>query len=280
MPVERPTPDKARRNEREPKPKTLVVYAGESKRRLDFVKWAFSGANFTVTNRPGGIENENHSVIAIARQKILSVHAKVLNEGLASPNQSLVVIAADIKTRIGTSRISRSKPETPEETRRMLAWMSKSAYPYYSIEVGSGIKIGNAKPDMAHDTISILLDREVIKGLATPEGFAAYREDVRRYDAPPNGGIIDVTDIAAGLSFPALVAKHAVLEIYHKNDHRESPDNFTFRQKVELAIHHTGVGISPDLLRKVQPDIERRIQTWPWREQTTARCLEETSPRI
>ncbi len=259
--------------EREPKPQTVVVYAGESKRRLDFVKWAFSEPNFAVTNRPGGDENESHGVVAIMRQKILSVYAGVLSEGLFGSNESLVVIGADIKTRIGTSRISRSRPETPEEAMRMLAWMSESAYPYYNIEIGSGIKIGNAKPIMTQDTIAISLDREIIEGLATPEGFAAYRKDVQRYDTPPDGGDIDVTDIAAGLSFPALVANNAVLEIYHKNDHKKDPDNLSFRQKVELAMYHTGVGFSPDLLRKVQPDIDRRIATWPYLKQTAARCL-------
>lgn len=261
--------------EREPKPQTVVVYAGKSERRLDFTEWAFPRPNFAVTNRPGGDENESHGVIAIMRQKIFSVYTRVLNEGLASPNQSLVVIGADIKIRIGTSRISRSKPDTPDETRRMLTWMSKSAYPYYSIEVGSGIKIGNAKPIMSLDTIAILLDREIIELLATPEGFAAYREDVQKYDAPPRGGSIDVTDIAAGLSFPALVANGAVSEIYHKNDHKKDSENLTFRQKVELAMCHTGVGFSPDLLRKVQPDIDKRMKSWPYLKHTTARCLGE-----
>lgn len=256
----------------EPPPRTLVVYAGGSERRAAFAQWAFPTPQFTTTSRPGGEENEAHGVIPIMDRKIQVAYNAIMSEGIVRSNDSVVVMAADIKTRVGTSRIARSKPTTEDEARRFLAFMAdKHAYPYFTVEAGSGIKIGISKPNKTSTTVAILLDRDVIGSLATPEGFEDYLRDIKEYDVLPNGGSNPITEIAGGLSIPALVHSGAVREIHFENG--TSTDSGVNRESLAKTLCHVGVGFSPDLLRKVQPEIDKKIATWPWLETTVARCL-------
>lgn len=264
--------------ENEPRPKTAVIYAGGSQRRENFINWAFAGPNCVVSSRPGGEEDESRGVVAIARQKIYSAYAGILKEGII-PNESLSIVGADIQSRIGTSRVSRSKPETPEEIRRKLAWLSESAAPYFTVDAGSGIKIGKNKPVMNHDQVVIILDPGKISQLSSPQGFEKYQADVEKYDILPDGTPINITDIAEGLSLPALVSNGAVLKIYRREkSHEKDQDlSLTFRQRVKQAIYFTGVGISPEVLKRIHPNIDSRIETWPWLEKATARSLGEAA---
>ena len=257
--------------ERGPRPHTLVLYAGSSQRRINFLEWAFKNPNFTVIKRDGGEENQHQSVIEIARKKIHTANDTLASERILRPSDSLIVVAADIKTRIGTSKISRGKPNTPDEAKRMLAWVSRHAYPYYSVEIGSALQTGNGIHS-EHDMIVIILDPDRMRYLTTDQGFEEYRQHIREYDSLPTGNSIDVTDIAAGLSFPALIAARAVTDIHFK----DNPDDeriLTFGEKVTKGIYYTGVGFSLDLLRKTQPEIDARVKIWPYLTQTANRCL-------
>lgn len=274
MSLERST-RRQKHSERERTPQTLVVYAGESERRAKFIEWAFRDPQFIVTNRPGGRENEAHGVVAIVQHKLAVALATVINEGIVDAADKPIIIAADVKTRVGTSRISRSKPKDYDEARRMLEFMSRHAYPYFTVEAGSGIQIGNSKPNKTSSEIAILLDRDVIGRLATPEGFEVYMKGIQTYDTLPSGGSNDITEISGGLSLPALIQSNAVREIHFENG--TSEDSSVSHESVKRALCHTSVGFSPDLLRKVQPNIDEKIATWPWFETTATRCLSETA---
>lgn len=290
----RPEKSPVSRKDREPKPQTVVVYAGTSPRRQSFIEHAFASPQFTVLSYSGGDEPETDDVHRIMNGKIDHVLKKLKDEGRISAKDKPIVIAADIRTRVlthgdqeagSTYTESRGKPKSIQEVQRMfrkLAQTSKrsSSPPFYIVESASGVQFNGDRISTKHTTIAVL-DPEVVEYFSTDAGFADYQNNFARYYAsrvyanngkhPPAG----VTDVAAGLSLPVLIKSNAVSEL--DGIPSDSPE---FRQTVKIGIYNVGVGISPHLLRPVQPKIEQIINGWGWLEGCTAHVLGEVKELI
>ncbi|MCL5019054.1 MAG: Maf family protein [Patescibacteria group bacterium] len=290
----RPEKSPVPRRDREPKPQTVVVYAGTSPRRQSFIEHAFASPQFTVLGYPAGEEPEIDDVHKIMNGKIDYVLRKLQQEGKIKAKDKPIVIAADIRTRVLTHgdqeagctyTESRGKPKSTQEVQRMFRKMSQtskrsSSPPFYIVESASGVQFNGDRISTKHTTIAVL-NPEVVEYFSTDAGFADYQNNFARYYAsrvyanngkhPPAG----VTDVAAGLSLPVLIESNAISEL--DGIPSNSPD---FRQAVKIGIYNVGVGISPHLLRPVQPRIEQIINGWGWLEGCTAHVLGEVKELI
>ena len=282
------------RKDREPKPQTVVVYAGTSPRRQSFIEHAFSSPQFTVLSYSGGDEPEIDDVHQIMNGKIDHVLKKLKDEGKIKPKDKPVIIAADIRTRVlthgdlessSTFTESKGKPKSVQEVQRMFRKMAQtskrsSSPPFYIVESASGVQFNGDRMSTKHTTTAIL-DPAMVEYFSTDAGFAEYQGNFASYYSSrvygnngkhPQTGI---TDVAAGLSLPVLIESDAVLEL--DGVPSDSPD---FRQAVKMGIYNVGVGISPHLLRPVQPKIEQIINGWGWLEGCTAHVFGEVKELI
>ncbi|MCL6096542.1 MAG: hypothetical protein M1444_02545 [Patescibacteria group bacterium] len=267
--------------EQEPKPRRIIIYAGQSERRKVFVEATArhaalnEGYSDVVLSRSGGPEEETSNVVGIMRRKIDVVDQALRREKIVKPNDVSIIVAADIRTRVVGSHSNKGKPKAPEEVRRLFQRMSRDDNPYYAVEAGSGVKIGNERPLITFDTTTILLDPERVKYFSTPEGFAEYVSLFKAYYASPiyaNNGThppVEVTDLAAGLSLPVLIADNAVLEI--DGVEAGSPE---FRKAVKTGIYNVAIGFNPHLLKHIWPNVQSFINRYDWLEASTAFSLQ------
>jgi hypothetical protein len=264
--------------EREPKPQRIVVYAGTSERRIAFAKAANDAASTEFIgifkDIPAGDEPDTSDTIAIMLRKIMVANQTIAEKKLAKPKDMVIIIAADIRTRIGASRINKGKPKEPEEVRRTFQRMARSDHPYYTAESSSGVKIGNRQPLITSDTTTILLNPEAVKYFSTPEGFADYQERFRAYYSSSvysnngNHTPIQLTDLAAGFSLPVLLSSNSVLEI-----NGVTPESRDFPEAVKMGLYNVAIGFNLNLLKNVWPDVKQFANRYPWLKNATAFSL-------
>jgi hypothetical protein len=264
--------------EREPRPRRIIAYAGESARRLAFAKAvnqaATRGFAGDLINLPGGEEQDISDTIAVMLRKIMVANQTIVEEKLAKPRDTVIIIAADIRTRIGASRINKGKPKNLEGVRRTFQRMARSDHPYYTVESSSGVRINNRQPSVTSDSTTILLDPKRVKYLSTPEGFMDYQRRFAEYYSSPaylndgNHKPIQITDLAAGLSLPVLIADNAVLEINGVGT--IDPE---FYGAVKESIYNVGIGFNLNLLKNVWPNVGQFVESYPWLENATTSCL-------
>ncbi len=267
--------------EQEPRPQRIIIYAGQSERRRVFIEAAAQHATLNercsdvVLSRSAGPEEETSNVVGIMRRKIDVVDKTLRREGVINSNDVSIIVAADIRTRVVGSHTNKGKPKTPEEVRRLFRRMSSDDNPYYAVEAGSGVKIGNETPLITFDTTTILLDPERVRYFSTPEGFAEYESLFKTYYSSSiyaNNGShppIELTDLAAGLSLPVLIADNAVLEI-----NGVEAGSHDFRRAVKTGIYNAAIGFNPHLLKHIWPNIQSFIGKYDWLEASTVFSLQ------
>lgn len=268
--------------DREPRQDTEIWYAGASPKRSDVLRHIFGN----IQTRPGGDEANIEDVMSIMNRKLDTVLPQTLDRSSGinklGKNQRVAVIAADIRTRI--SRIgddginymeSRGKPKSLEHIRSAFedmhaAYEQTGVDPNYLVTVGSGVHIMKRKSEERfthYGTHTIVLDPEMTKYLTTEDGQVDYIDTFYDlYDNLPvnsNGKRFeeDITNVAAGVELPALARMNAIKEI-DGTPVTDSQFDSVFRK----AVYNLAAGISPDLLKTVNPqiDIHQAIQTWPF----------------
>jgi len=278
--------------EREPKQSTEIWYAGASPRRTDFLKHTFG----EIRSKPGGDEANIEDVVSIMNRKLDNVLPNIFDTSPRSEkigkNQKIAVVAADIRTRIsrldenGTNFMeSRGKPESLLHIRSTFedmynAYEMTGVDPNYLVTVGSGIHLLERKKEerfIHYGTHTMVLDPEMTDYLSSDEGQVEYISTF--YDLYDNLSAnsnskkfaCELTDIAAGVELPVLTRMGAIKEIDGASVYDPNFDN-VFRS----AVYNVTVGISPDLLKTIKPDvdIDRSIQTWPFLNEITAFSLQ------
>lgn len=256
----------------------LVVYAGTSSRRLAFIKHAFPDSK--VTSIPGGKEEDIPDVVSIMQAKIDHVLSQ-LNETpqIKNRQQRAVIIAADTRTSVLTRNPdnftfidSKGKPKEPDSVRKTfedmyLAGEESGVLPFYTVLSGSGVHIkGRKYEERLADvhTCTVELNSDQIKKFSTPEGYTEYTEAFNQFyssDPYKKGGLsgVRVDDLSGGLSLPVLTSLGAVEAV--DGIERNSPD---FKEAFRHGMYTVSVGISPHILRPIQPNIDKSLASWDW----------------
>jgi hypothetical protein len=275
----------ARIKDREPKPQRVILYAGTSERRGAFLTDAAenaveNGYPDVLVSRSGGTEKNISDVISIMRRKIYVAEQTLQCENVLTPKDTLVTVAADIRTRICGSRVNMGRPKTQEDVQKIFKKMAAHETPYYSVEAGTGVKFpGMDIPLTVFNSTTVLLDPKVIGRYTTDSGFEEYLEQFDSYHSSPvykNGDKhppINVTDLAAGLSLPVL-ARNAVLEV---NGVAKEDENF--RDAFKKGVYNVAIGFDLNLLAKIWPNIQQFAAKYQWLETVTAHAMDAMSTR-
>ncbi len=254
-----------------------VLYAGESARRMAFIRHAFNKSN--ISNCPIGPEPPT-SVEGVTRYK--------LNVGLRTVSEEFVgaIIAADTQTVIPkvedgeVKLVSRGKPSGPQELLNSLIGMKNASdltgeQPFYSVETFSGLLHVNVQHVQVEDKQNclVVLKKKKMDELTMEEGFLNYlAKFVEFYSQPPystyNMKPITPADLSGGLSLPVLIKMGMVQSVSGIN---ETDDRF--REKLKHNIYLVAVGISPDILEAVDVDSKKTIHDWYWLDSVVDHAL-------
>lgn len=270
-----------------------VIYAGKSKRRKSFLEYSFpTEAHIDV---PGGDEPDIPDVIAITQGKLDHVLPHVLaDESIRRSTRVIALVAADTRTNTLTTSESghtylksRGKPQKARDVQDTFRQMSQAAQreninPYYTVVSASGLHHIEGRREerlIAKHVSTIQLDPKALQHLASDEGFQQYLTAFKEfYVSPPyvNNGqhnTLDVTDLSSGLSLPVLAKMGIVTSI----DEVSRSDKTEFRNAFIQALLNAAVGISPHVLKPLNPDIEERISHWSWAQEVADHTLGKTS---
>lgn len=256
----------------------LVVYAGTSNRRLAFIKHAFPTSE--VTSIPAGEEPDIPDVVSIMHGKIDNILGQLKeNPSIRNRQQQAVIIAADTRTNILTKNPenftyidSRGKPKQPDTVRKTFeemytAGLESGVLPYYTVLSGSGVHIRGRKYEERLADIhacTVELNPDQIKRFSTPDGYEEYTDAFNKFyssDVYKKGGLsgVKVDDLSGGLSLPVLTSLNAVEAV--DGIERNSSD---FEEAFRHGMYTVSVGISPHILRPVQPEIDSSLASWDW----------------
>lgn len=270
----------------------VVVIATTSARRNSFVRYVFEPMGVSVVTYPGGEEADIDDVVSIAKEKVRYARRILKDQGEIRPGNRVLYIASDVKTRpliingeqeIGT--VSLGKPNRPEQVQVLFGQMALAARlgkstPHYIIESGSAAHEEQGQKQITSPRLSsttlVELDPHKVSRFADEDGFQTYLREFETYYRSPqysNEGAhpaMTVMDLSAGLSIPVLVRMNAVTAIngVDRSDER-------FRGQLKNAVFQAGVGIQPQTLKASVPDIDAKIDEWPWLENVASKALRE-----
>jgi len=259
-----------------------VLYAGESSRRMEFVRRAFNRS--AVSNFGVGIE-PTVDTTGVMRYK-LDIGLSKTAEGFEG-----AVIAADTQTMIpevvegGVILTSKGKPKNQRELHQNLSNIQRTSEvtgenPFYQVESSSGLLHVNSAHVQIEDkhTCMVELNKPGVARLITEDGFAEYLKVFAAfYSGPPystnNMPPLSPADLSSGLSLPVLLQMGIVESVQgiHKTDN-------AFREVLRHNIHIVAVGISPAILEAVQVDSQKAIYEWGWLNQVVDHALEPQHP--
>lgn len=247
-----------------------VVYAGTSKRREAFIKHVLP-ENATYWRVDGGDEEDIADVKSIMLAKIKTARRRINPKGntafIASDARTSVLTPGDFSS--PTYLESLPKPNSVEGPktvfdRMQLAAEQSEGVPYYTIFAASGIEY-QGKKTATTETTTIQLDPNVIKHLATDEGYPVYLRAFEGFYSSPSytkeiPHKVHVTDLSAGLSLPVLTSIGAVTAV----DGARIEDKELFRKALRRGIHVAAVGIAPAIMNQVQPEAQQKYERWSW----------------
>lgn len=262
----------------------IVLYAGASSRRLEFISRAFKESQ--INNFSTG-EEPNLDVFSVTKFKIDSGkrYLTKINKPLGL---SAIVLAADTQTIIPKfydneiMLLHKNKPKEIEQVYQSLYDIYESSYitntdPKYKVTSASGLyhTNGGEITQIEEESSNITLNKKLLSYLITPDGFREYLETFHQfYSSPPysnyqmNG--ITPLNLSSGISLPVLVKMNGVSSInnINKEDQR-------FRTTLMQNIHTVAVGISSRILSRVQVDPKYSIEEWDWLNQVTDKALQK-----
>lgn len=286
-----PTPDRRRpepkKGKERPVPLT-VIYAGESRRRREFLLYAFpEAASFSF---PGGEEPDVPDVYAIAKGKIRFANAFMPDMTVdRQTRRQIVIVAADTRTstlapnKTGTSAElkSRGKPRNPQEVLRTFHAMHEASVqfdtpPFYQAVSGSISEIKSPRGYQKNGqlaTTTVELDPDFVERLCSDSGFTIYQQvwdDF--YSSPPYSAVghtnVHMSDISAGISLPVLAKLGAIVAIDNTSIQDER-----YPDILKRAIFNVAVSFHPAVLKPILPNIEEIIDHWPWLNKVTQSAL-------
>lgn len=281
-----PTEHTLAKREKEPPSSLIVIYAGQSARRKSFIQHCFPSS--PVLDSDGGIEPDIEDVVEIMHGKLDHV-LKGVTLPEKGKNWKIALIAADTRTStltVGDGDVtyleSRGKPRRTLDIRRVFEEMHEAAeisggIPYYVVRSASGVHIRAPKTEdrlVSDHTSTIELHPEFTQTLGTHEGFEQYLEAARNfYSSPPYTNdeahpAIELTDISGGLSLPVFIKMKGVVAI----DGVRFIDPY-FPTAFKSALYNVAVGITPEILSKIQPRAHDAIRHWPWLNQVVEHAL-------
>lgn len=256
----------------------LVVYAGGSERRDAFIRYAFP--NSEVTSIPAGEEADIPDVVSIMHKKIDNVVGQLKEKpSFRNREKQAVIIAADTRTNILTKNQdnftyidSRGKPKHPDSVRNTFeemynAGLESGVLPFYTVLSGSGVHIRGRKYEERLVDIhacTVELNPDKIKRFSTEEGYQEYTDAFNKFytsDVYRRNGLsgVKIDSLSGGLSLPVLTTLNAVEAV--DGIERNSSD---FEDAFRHGMYTVAVGISPHILRPIQPDIDKSLESWDW----------------
>jgi hypothetical protein len=194
--------------------------------------------------------------------------------------QQAVIIAADTRTSILTKNPednftyieSKGKPKEPDTVRKTFEEMSNAAkeagvLPYYTVLSGSGVHIRERKHEerLADiHTCTVELNPEQVQRFSTEKGYQDYAKAFDEFyssEVYRHGGLsgVKIEDLSGGLSLPVLTSMNAVEAV--DGIERNSPE---FEEAFRHGMFTVSVGISPHILRPIQPQIDSLFSSWEW----------------
>lgn len=247
----------------------VVLYAGNSKRRMALLKHAFQA------QAPTGVivgQEPDVDVSQVARHKIdvvydLGVPKDACSAIIAADTHTVTPIFNSMSGEI--EMLSRGKPKNAQDVQEALQQMTKVAdmkneKPFYYADAASAMLHLNGSAHLVEDRERCLveLDREKLRWLGEG-GFPDYvKKFIEFYSRPPystHNMEVNITDLSGGISLPLLVQMGAVTSVdgVDRGDER-------FRKALLRGIYTAAIGISPDILTTVQVDGHKIIQDWSW----------------
>ncbi len=280
--------------EPEPRPDSVIIGVTTSPRRQHYLLSLASFSNYRVMFIEGpNPELEHPDMVQIARHKadfVLDPSNPNNRIGTFASGPGNFVIASDVRTRplvlhssdIGqrltpdrpATAVSLGKPQTLEDVRRTLGKMARATEQhrdgYYEVETGTYI-IGRGSRNGNPDSVTAVLDTNLIRHFSSPQGFTDYVEGFYRFysaEQIQGLGVPKLTDVAGGLSLGTLLSLDAVksLDEVGKND----PN---FRSAVKSALNKALFGFNPGVMRQIVPNIHEFIDSYPLLEAATERAL-------
>jgi len=246
-----------------------LIYAGQSHRRKLFLTHLTGEEPMCVG---GGNEDDIPDVARITAGK--------LDFGLAALttlniSDQASVISADTRTRVFASKNgdvprlnSKGKPIKAEDVRQtfgeMLHAVEKTGTnPFYQVVSASGFHKGDNR-QIDTRTCRVELNADVLRYLATEDGFNHYQESFRSFYSTgsyhKNGlALIAPTDLSSGISLPVLVGLGCVDSI----DGVKRVDS-GYKEALKQGIYTVGIGFSPKVLASISDNAKEKIANWSW----------------
>lgn len=281
--------------ESEPRPKSVIIGVTTSPRRQHYLTSLAAFSDYRVMFVKGPNPELDHPDMAlVARHKTDFVLSPTNPDNRITSftnNPVSFVIAADVRTRPlvlhssdidqrlvpdrPPSAISLGKPQSVEDVRRTLIKMTRATRDgendgYYEIETGTYI-LGRRTRNGTHDSVTAVLDNDLIRYFSTPRGFTDYIAGFYSFysaEEVQGLGIPRLTDVAGGLSLGTLLSLGAVKSL--DGVERDDP---AFRPAVKKALNKALFGFNPGVMKQITPNIQGFIDTYPLLEAVTNQAL-------
>lgn len=267
---------------------SIVILASESQRRKKAAQYLFPSAN--VKSIPGGKEPQTENMVLIVNKKLDHVLSQARHAIMESPQKQGIIIGADVK--IFTLGIyeepgvkDRGKPEDALQVREIFEEMYVASRvteqdPYYLIRSSSAIVDFSQKREYrksySPDFTSVKLDPETIGYFSTQEGFDKYLKELDEFFSGQsylNNGLkmpANIKDITGGLDLAVLTKLGAVKSISFQNSGDITPNDKNFAPVLKRAVFNSTVGFNPVMIKPYEPQVEAKIENWPWLEEVTS----------
>lgn len=282
------------RRDQEPHPDSVIIGVTTSPRRQHYLLSLATHLNYRVMFVRGPNPELDHpDMVQVAKHKadfVLSPSNpdQRIADFAKSPNN--FVIAADVRTRplvlhssdVGqrlipdrpATAVSLGKPQTFEDVRKTLGKMTRAAEQhkdgYYEVETGTYI-IGRGSRNGNPDSVTAVLDTDLIRHFSSPRGFTDYVEGFYRFysaEQIQGLGVPKLTDVAGGLSLGTLLSLGAV-----KSLDGIGREDSGFRDAVKSALNKALFGFNPGVMKQIAPNIAEFINSYPLLEAVTQQAL-------
>lgn len=280
--------------EPEPRPDSVIIGVTTSPRRQHYLLSlaTFSGHRTMFVKGPNP-ELDHPDMVQVAKHKadfVLSLSNPDQRIAKFAKSTNNFVIAADVRTRplvlhssdVGqrlipdrpATAVSLGKPQTLEDVRRTLGKMARATEQhrdgYYEVETGTYI-IGRGSRNGNPDSVTAVLDTNLIRHFSSPQGFTDYVEGFYRFysaEQIQGLGVPKLTDVAGGLSLGTLLSLNAVKSL--DGIGRDDPK---FRSAVKSALNKALFGFNPGVMKQIAPNIAEFIGSYPLLEAATSQAL-------
>ncbi len=283
------------RKEPEPRPDSVIIGVTTSPRRQHYLSALADFSHLQVMFVKGPNPELDHpDMFQVAKHKVdfvLDPENPENKVDVFSSGPGNFVIAADARTRPlvlhgsdvnqrlvpdrPPSAVSLGKPESLEDVRRTLIRMGRAIRDgnegYYEIETGTYLRGRGGLINGTHDSVTAVLDTDLIGHFSTPRGFTEYVEGFYRFYSAENAqhlGIPRLTDVAGGLSLGTLLSLGAVRSL-----NGIERDNPRFRDGVKMALNKALFGFNPGVMKQITPDLQKFIDSYPLLETATGIAL-------